>query len=330
MIWLEIDTVRNEIDFLKDISDLILINEGFSGDIKYIFLKNSKRFLIRFNRLNQQDRAMPNLKKVDKLQFIVNYMTKALDSGVKCPKVYDYGKLDKHNVIYLITSFIEGEVANQALKEMDTNEQYEAGKELGSDIKRLHNIQYQVPNIEWKKSILEPFSKSILNYNKFKDQSDVKFNSIIESTLLTYINEYTFLLDDRYLNIIHNDIHNGNVIIKNKKYNGIIDFNEIKYGDILYEHKYLTFDDIVDFPAFCKGILDGYFDDKVPIEFWKLAYLYNAISLMTYLPIPKPESHTKEEQNDSIIFTEKIYKMNSEYKEPIPSWYRDVEIIKNQ
>jgi len=107
----------------------------------------------------------------------------------------------------------------------------------------------------------------------------------------------------------------------NGKYAGLIDFNELRYADQYHEHKYLRLDEVYRFPNFCKGIVDGYFDKNIPELFWKLTYLYNALYVMTCLPMPN--SFTEEEIKFEIQGEVEAFEAYGEYKELIPKWYKD-------
>lgn len=322
MSWIDIEKVKLDIKFMNEISSIELIDKGYSGDIKYIFTKEDKKYLIRFNKMNQLDREMPNLKKSEKLSLVVDYMNTAFENKVRCPKVYDYGNLPQYNITYIISTFLEGEVAEVALRHMNLKEQYEAGFELGKDLYRLHQSNFTIPKVDdWINQNLGPYKNKITYYNKIRDQVKVKLNEKIEKGLINYISKYDYLLVEREIKLIHNDVHTGNIIIYNGKYSGLIDFNELKYGDPVFDHKYLRVNDLINFPTFCKGIVDGYFYYKIPELFWNVTYLYVVLAIMTYLPMPNV--FTEDEMASAVKFDEKIYELYSQFEEIIPKWYKE-------
>jgi aminoglycoside phosphotransferase (APT) family kinase protein len=277
-------------------------------------MKGNNQYLIRFNRMDEPDRVMPELTKSQKLDLVVLFMQKARENKVKCPDIAGYGRLPEYNLVYLIVSYLDGEPGESALKKMSVKNQYEVGKEVGKDISRLHGLQFDVPHLNWGRELLEPYERRLAMYLNDSVSCPVWFDKKVISRLVQYVNEHKHLLDERPMALIHNDIHDGNIIIKDGKYQGIIDFNEIRYGDPFYEHKYLGFNDIVNFPDYCKGILDGYFDGSVPQTFWEMTYLYLALFLITYLPLPKPDYLTEEEQKDQLDFMVKAFHMFSDYE----------------
>ena len=71
----------------------------------------------------------------------------------------------------------------------------------------------------------------------------------------------------------------GNLIINEGKLWGIdwhtVDFDNIR--DSWYEFNRIG----IEYPMFAKGQIDGYFENQVPEEFWKLFSLYFATSAIT-------------------------------------------------
>jgi len=211
MSWVDIDKVKFNIAFMKGCTDIKLLDKGYSGDVKYTFLKNDNKYLIRFNKIDKLDRAIPNLTKGQKLFIVVDYMNKALNDLVRCPKVFDYGLINQDNITYIITSFIKGDIAEVELQNMNSEKQYNAGYELGIDLNRLHQLQFPVPNIDWVKENLDPFKQKITYYNNIRDQCKIKLNENIENILMEYISKHKHLLEDREIKLIHNDVQANNI-----------------------------------------------------------------------------------------------------------------------
>lgn len=232
--------VISKIEFMNKAENVVHLKKGYSGDLKYIFTKFQSKFLIRFNKADKVDRCMPDMTKQNKQELVVNYMNSALEIGVRCPKVFDFGYLENDNLIYIITSYIEGESAHDIVKELSNEQKYKVGYELGSDIKKLHTIDVDIPKVDWERKKMEPLERNLAKYNEHKNYSFIKLDVEIEKTLLEYISDNKYLLKNRDITLIHNDVHDGNIIINNGEYAGLIDFNEIMYGDKYFDHKYLT------------------------------------------------------------------------------------------
>jgi aminoglycoside phosphotransferase (APT) family kinase protein len=72
-------------------------------------------------------------------------------------------------------------------------------------------------------------------------------------------------------------------------------------------------------PKFAKGTLDGYFDNKIPEEFWRLLALYictNTLSSLPWaIPFGEKEITTMKNQAKEVLF------WYNDMKEIIPKWY---------
>ena len=72
-------------------------------------------------------------------------------------------------------------------------------------------------------------------------------------------------------------------------------------------------------PLFASGMVDGYFDGDVPLEFWRLLALYVCTNTLSSLPWAIPFG---QEQVD--IMTEQASEVLGWYedmKNPVPKWY---------
>lgn len=80
-----------------------------------------------------------------------------------------------------------------------------------------------------------------------------------------------------------------------------------------------------EYPMFAKGQIDGYFENQVPEEFWKLFALYFAASAITSIVWAKYWAPNKL---DSVMTLNKsVLNMFDGMENPIPRWYRDKEIL---
>lgn len=109
--------------------------------------------------------------------------------------------------------------------------------------------------------------------------------------IIAYIEANRHLLSNRPQTFQHADYHIGNMMIENNKI-VIIDFNRFDFGDPWEE-----FDRIVwcaqASPSFTSGIIDGYFDNEVPLEFWKLLALYISSNILSSISWAIPTWYVK-------------------------------------
>ena len=98
----------------------------------------------------------------------------------------------------------------------------------------------------------------------------------------------------------------------------VIDFDRFDFGDPWEEFNRIVWSAQVS-PSFASGMIDGYFDDKVPDLFWKLLAVYILSNLIGALPwaISYGEEEVSVMQNQAKEILEWYDYMNR----LVPSWY---------
>ena len=90
---------------------------------------------------------------------------------------------------------------------------------------------------------------------------------------------------------------------------------------VLFDIPVPLFSALVYFPIFAKGQIDGYFENQVPEEFWKLFALYFATSAITSIVWAK---YWAPDELDSVMALNKsVLNMFDGMDNPIPRWYRE-------
>ena len=153
------------------------------------------------------------------------------------------------DVPYFFMSFIDGKPLNDT--EGLTQEQYGKIKyEVGRLTAKITNIPAQhfgIPNI--KESVCGRNSDFVmLLFEKLitdLEQKGGKLHCISHNELMKLVGRYDKQLDtaDKPC-LIHTDTWNGNVMVKNGAFAGIIDFAAILYGDPLMSHDFHDFGEI--------------------------------------------------------------------------------------
>ena len=100
--------------------------------------------------------------------------------------------------------------------------------------------------------------------------------------VITYIEENRYLLSNRPQCFQHGDYHIGNMMLEDGSLI-IIDFDRYDYGDPWEEFNRIVWCAKVS-PIFASGLVNGYFDHKVPYEFWRLLALYISSNMLSSIP----------------------------------------------
>ena len=130
---------------------------------------------------------------------------------IKVPKLIDW------NDNKLIYKYIEGEHKTRI-----TNNEL---KDIAKEIARLHK---QTKN------------KKLKEYNYLKEAKKIKIKNPIKKEILKRLKKYSFSIN-LPKGIVHGDIRAQNLLFYKNKFNGIIDFDKIKYTNLIYDLADLVF-----------------------------------------------------------------------------------------
>ncbi|KIL44609.1 aminoglycoside phosphotransferase [Jeotgalibacillus soli] len=185
----------------------------------------------------------------------------------------EIGAVKELALCYSIFSFIEGEDAKTLMPEWTKEVQYMIGLEAGKDHARMH--LYQAPKIikPWYERALKKHEQ----YVKAYQTCEVKISS--NDKIFQFIDGNLGIIKNRPNQLQHDDFHLENIIVKDKRYNGVIDFNGYDWGDPNHDIvKIALFRREISIP-FSIGQIIGYFNQKIPEDFWRLYAIYVAMTL---------------------------------------------------
>ena len=99
----------------------------------------------------------------------------------------------------------------------------------------------------------------------------------------------------------------------------VVDFDREDYGDPWEEFNRIVWC-AQSSPKFATGMVDGYFDSDVPMEFWELLALYISSNSLSSLPWAIPFG-----QDEIDVMTKQAEDIMGWYdnmRNVVPSWYR--------
>ena len=129
-----ITTWQNNIQIVKDATNIVEISKGFSPDKKYIVTTiDEEKYLLRIGDIQEYERR--------KIEFrILNEMVKR---NVQAQRPIEIGILEEEGVCYSIFSYLEGKMRRNYCLRIH-QKQYEIGIEAGKDLAKMHT--YEAPN----------------------------------------------------------------------------------------------------------------------------------------------------------------------------------------
>lgn len=293
----------NDIIEKYNISFVEPLTKGWSKDKKYILFSQDKKYLLRLSNIslyNKKKEQFELLKKIEKLD-------------INCSRPVEFGKLDEEN-IYMILTYLEGESCEDVLPRLTNEEAYKLGIEAGQVLQKLHNIPVDTSNMSWKEKYKEKIPR------KIKALKECKYKLPLEDFLIDYFISKSYLMEDRPLKFSHGDFHAGNMIVHNGKI-GIIDFDKNTISDPYDELKPFCWN-VFKSEYFETGLINGYFNNKIPEDFFKILKYYSVESLISQLPwsvqFGEEDIKTAYKVYDAMI------KWWGNFNLDVPTWYKGI------
>ncbi|MGI6173388.1 MAG: aminoglycoside phosphotransferase family protein [Christensenellales bacterium] len=277
------------------------IYKGWSGDKKYrVTDENGTRYLLRVSDITQRDKKQSEFTMMQRLASL----------GIPMCLPVAFGTCE--DGVYSVLSWIDGEDAEQVISDYSDAEQYAYGIEAGRILRKIHSIPAPATVEDWETRFNRKMDHKIKNYTA----CPLKYEN--GQAFIDYIDENRHLLKDRPQVYQHGDYHIGNFMIDRSGKLFVIDFNRNDYGDPWEEFNRIVWC-AQKSPRFASGMVDGYFDGDVPMDFWKLLALYiasNALSSL-YWAIP----FGQEEVDTMVNQAKDILSWYDAMRNPVPAWY---------
>ena len=295
--------VKN-ISFIKEnnIVDISLLSKGWSGDEKYILTDiNNVKYLLR--------KSKPELYEKRKTQF--NLLQEIEKLNINCVKPIEFGVLQSKEV-YTILTFLEGEDAEEAILKLTDEEAYNLGIEAGIILKKIHSIKIPKQSQSWWERY------QLKMQRKIDALIQCEYRLPMQEEIIKYYRENAYLMKERPLVFTHGDYHLGNMII-NDKHIGIIDFDKINPADPYDEFKPFCWN-VIRNEYFETGLINGYFENKIPADFFKILKFYTAESLISHLPWATKFGN--KEVSTALEISNKQMEWYDNFELTIPKWYK--------
>ncbi|WP_127529598.1 aminoglycoside phosphotransferase family protein [Paenibacillus kobensis] len=304
----EYDWLLNESPLLRECVLIEPIYKGYSSDLKF-WLKHQDGtvYVLRTYSLEQE--------AAKRREFNVLAMMEA--QGVACSRPVEIGELPERQLGYMVVSCVDGNDAADELPLLSEREQYEAGVQAGLELRRMHQVQCPDSSVaDWE-------SRMLAKHRRYREDYAACGAAIEgDDKLFAFIDHHLPLMKDRPNRFQHDDFHVSNLIMKDGKLSGVIDFNRYDWGDPVHDFlKTGMFSAEISIP-FSVGIMDAYHEQSEPDElFWQLFSLYSAMNLVAsvvWILKVKPE--------ELGIMMDKVRKVmgdHDNFDSVVPNWYRN-------
>lgn len=278
-----------------------LLEKGWSGDRKYrISTAAGAQYLLRITPFERAERVRQGFERMQAVAALNVPMCLPLELG-EC----DEG-------IYVIHSWVDGADALDFIPSLPPQQQYAYGMEAGQILQKLHTLPAPPDTPAWVSRYGAKMDRKIRIYR------DCPLQYENGELFLSYLEDNRHLLTERPQSYQHGDYHIGNMMVDSNGQLIVIDFEKDDCGDPWEEFNRIVWSAQAA-PAFASGMVDGYFDGQVPLDFWKLLALYictNSIgSLPWAIPFGETEIQTMRKQAGEVL---QWYRNMTTV---IPTWY---------
>ncbi|SFI81616.1 MULTISPECIES: aminoglycoside phosphotransferase family protein [unclassified Bacillus (in: firmicutes)] len=260
-----IQTLQERVKLLQNAKKIEGLSKGYSPDKKYVAHLDNEKLLLRVGDIQGYK------KKKTEFQILQNIK----NLGVKSPQPIDIGMIEEFNSCYNIYSFIDGVDAKDMIQTLTKEDQYKIGIEAGIQLSRMHS--YEAPSTinTWYDRAMEKHYRYLNAYKScgIKIKNDEK--------IIDFIEENKQHIKKRPNRFQHDDFHLENIIVKDKKFAGVIDFNNFDWGDPLHDFVKVALFQRERSVPFSIGQIEGYFNNNVPEDFWMLYSIYSGMVIFS-------------------------------------------------
>lgn len=294
-------------------TDITYIDRGWSGDKKFrIDTADGTKYLFRVTPVNFSgdfgEYSMWNIL-CRKWDNIARMQQQLAELGVPMCEPVESGRCA--DGVYSIQTWIDGRDALDVIPGLSDASQYAYGLEAGRILKLMHSIPVPGDEMDWESRFNARTRRRMREYN----ECPVQFEEAPDFTACILANR--MLLRDRPQCFIHGSYQIDHMIIKDGKL-VIVGFDQYEYADPWAEFSAVIRSAQVS-PFFASGMVNGYFDGEVPMEFWRLQTLYISSDILAAIP----ESTFYGDDAVEYVFAQarEVIGWYGHMRNPVPSWY---------
>jgi aminoglycoside phosphotransferase (APT) family kinase protein len=299
-----VEVLKKHITSIRSAKQVSLIPKGFSRDKKYVVsFEDGQKVLLRIGNIDSYERKSTEFELLRQVKRL----------NVQSPEPLELGEINELNLCYYIVTYIEGEEARECLDLYTKEEQYKIGVSAGKDLAKIHQIQASREITPWYDRAVSKHYRYVEAYKT----CGIKLHN--DENILAFIEENKHLLKSRPNLLQHDDFGPSNIIIKDKKYSGVIDFNNFDWGDPYHDFVKVALFSTEESLPFSIGQLHGYFNDNIPEHFWKIYSVY--VAMVMFSSIIWSQRFAPDQLEEMLTRLERILEEHHYFELHKPVWF---------
>lgn len=276
------------------------INKGWSCDKKFcVTTSDNMKYLLRITPYDKSETR----------KALFEILGQVFGLGISMCMPVEYGTCDEG--VYTLHTWIDGKDAEDVIPFLPETEQYILGLKSGEILTKIHSYPAPVTQEDWHTRFMRKTDMKIQKYGN----CGIRFNG--DKNVLEYLKNNGDIFKNRPQSFQHGDYHIGNMMIQNGEL-FIIDFDRFDFGDPWEEFNRIVWC-AQTAPYFAAGMVDGYFKEKPPLEFWKCLAFY--IGSNTLSSIYWAMGFGQSDLNVMMQQSQDVLSWYNGFHTVIPSWY---------
>lgn len=258
---------------LKHCKQVLILKDDFSESKFHIIGKNNDEYLL----------VVYNSNSVDNYKLEIHNLL--LRNRIPTNKIVRFGMCNYNKNFYILFTWMSGENLLSSISKANVDEQYKLGVEAGELLKKIHSIKH---------TLTKPNDCKLIDRieNLLKQYGDNCYRSYpLLDTFVKYIqlNKQNF---NTQAVLLHGDYSLSNLLMCNFNLS-VIDWVYGCFGDPVedFVRNLVNADTSQDFAC---GLIDGYFNRKIPTSFWFKLKLYTAIQQVELIELNINSEYSKD------------------------------------
>ncbi|WP_444684762.1 phosphotransferase family protein [Alkalicoccus luteus] len=280
--------------------------KGFSQHPCYLAEDGTGRSVIKRFPLAEQAKRREQLRVMERL-----FMKGLPVQEVMCVQ-------EEAPYLWVQLSWIEGEDLRSCKASKTEADMYRLGREAGALLRKLHDVKAPAEKIGWADRAWEKH----LRYEAVCKEKKLTFSGIHEVS--EWVKRHRHWMNRVPERLQHDDFHLGNLLVSGGRLTGVIDFDNMDWGDPYHDFVKTALFQLDDSRAFACGQIHGYFHDQVPSAFWERYSLYTAMVLFSSLAWGQMFAPKEEEMTRRRI--DRALRDHHHFKQLKPAWYEEEDV----